>query len=210
MKSANHAPRPYQLGRRAVARDQRRLRIGTAAREELLSGRRFTLEAVAERAQVSRVTIYAQFGDSDALLEAVYDDLAASGGLLRIPEVFAASDPRAALDTLVGVFCHFYTVHRAVIRRLNALWAIGSAEVAGHHRDRDARRRDIIGVVLQRSGTADERLVDMLQALTSFAFVDELARRGRSPDDAAGQVSALVAAAVAGVELPRDAHEERT
>ena len=57
---------------------------------------------------------------------------------------------------------------------------------------------------------ADERLVDMLQALTSFAFVDELARRGRSPDDAAGQVSALVAAAVAGVELPRDAHEERT
>jgi AcrR family transcriptional regulator len=209
VKSANLPTRHYQLGRRATARDERRARIVAAARAELLSGRRFTLEAVAERAQVSRVTVYAQFGDRDALLEAVYDDLAASGGLLRIPEVFAASDPSKALDTLVGVFCRFYTVHRAVIRRLHALSAMNSADLSGHG-DRDARRRHIIGVLLQGSGAADERLLDMLQALTGFAFVDELAGRDRSPDDVAGQVAALVAAAVASVELPRDVHEERT
>jgi AcrR family transcriptional regulator len=155
------------------------------------------------------VTVYAQFGDRDALLEAVYDDLAASGGLLRIPEVFAASDTTKALDTMVGVFCHFYTVHRAVIRRLHALSAIDSMDLSSHGA-RDARRRDIISALLRRPGVADDRLGDMLQALTSFAFVDELAGQDRSPDEVAGQVAALVAAAIASVELARDAHEEGT
>jgi AcrR family transcriptional regulator len=207
VKSANQPTRHYQLGRRATARDERRARIVAAAREELLSGRRFALEAVAERAQVSRVTVYAQFGDRDALLESVYDDLAASGGLLRIPEVFAAADPSTALDALVGVFCHFYTVHRTVIRRLHALSALDSADLSGHG-DRDARRRQIIGVLLERSGASREGLLDTLQALTSFAFVDELAGPDSTPDEVAGQVAALVGLAVAGVELPRDVHEE--
>jgi AcrR family transcriptional regulator len=209
VKSAPPPRHRYQLGRRATARDERGARIVAAAREELLSGRRFAIEAVAERAQVSRVTVYAQFGDRDALLEAVYDDLAASGGLLRIPEAFAPSDPAVALGTLVSVFCHFYTLHRAVIRRLHALSVTGGSERSGQG-DRNARRRRIIGVLLQRSGVDDERLLDMLQALTSFAFVDELAGRDRSPDEVAGQVAALVAAAVAGVEVARDVHEERT
>ena len=79
--------------------DERRTRIVAAAREELLSERRFTLEGVAGRAQGSRVTVYAQFGDRDTLLEAVYDDLAASGGLLRIPEAFATSCRSSATST---------------------------------------------------------------------------------------------------------------
>jgi AcrR family transcriptional regulator len=189
--------------------DERRTRIVAAAREELLSERRFTLEGVAGRAQVSRVTVYAQFGDRDTLLEAVYDDLAASGGLLRIPEVFAAPDPAAALETLVQIFCHFYTAHRVVIQRLRALAVMSTGELSGHGA-RNARRRHIIGALLQRSGAADDRLLDTLQALTSFAFVDELAGRDRSPDEVAGQVAALVAVAVAGVEFDRDVHEERT
>ena len=55
--------RPYELKRRAASMEERRGRIVAAAREELISGGRFTLEAVAERAKVSRVTLYAQFGD---------------------------------------------------------------------------------------------------------------------------------------------------
>jgi AcrR family transcriptional regulator len=198
VKAANQPRHPYQLGRRATARDERRGRIVAAAREELLSERRFTLEAVAERAAVSRVTVYAQFGDRDALLEAVYDDLAASGGLLRIPDVFATSDPAVALEALVSIFCRFYTVHRAVIRRLHALSVVSSGELAGRG-DRNARRRHILGVLLKRSGMDDQRLLDALQALTSFAFVDELAGRDRSPDEVAGQVAALVWKVIEGV-----------
>ena len=52
-------PRPYDLGLRARAMDERRARIIAAARQELLASPRFTLEAVAERAAVSRVTVYA-------------------------------------------------------------------------------------------------------------------------------------------------------
>ncbi len=113
--------RPYELKRRAAAMEERRGQIVAAAREELISGRRFTLEAVAARAKVSRVTVYAQFGDRDALLEAVYDDLAASGGLQRIPDVFSTEDPVDGLEVLATVFCHFYSLHRDVLRRLGAL-----------------------------------------------------------------------------------------
>jgi AcrR family transcriptional regulator len=176
--------------------DERRARIIAAAREELLSAPRFTLEAVAERSGVSRVTVYAQFGDRDTLLEAVYDDLAASGGLDRIPEAFATSDDAAALEIIVEVFCHFYTVHREVIRRLQALRAVGTGEFSGHG-DRNERRRQLLSAVLSRSGVDDPHLVNTLQALTSFAFVDELAGAERSPDDLRGDVMKLVSSAVA-------------
>jgi AcrR family transcriptional regulator len=187
--------RPYHLGRRAAAMDERRARIIAAAREELLSGPRFTLEAVAERSGVSRVTVYAQFGDRDTLLEAVYDDLAASGGLERIPEAFATSDQSRALEIVVEVFCHFYTVHREVIRRLQALRAVSTGEFSGQG-ERNERRRQLLSAVLSRSGVDDPQLVNTLQALTSFAFVDELAGAKRTPDDVAGDVMKLVASAV--------------
>jgi AcrR family transcriptional regulator len=189
-------PRPYDLGRRALAMDERRARIIAAARQELLSSPRFTLEAVAERAAVSRVTVYAQFGDRDSLLEAVYDDLGVSGGLDRIPEAFAASDLAAALQIIVEVFCHFYAVHRDVIRRLNALRVLSTGEFAGQGA-RNERRRQILGTLLTRSGADDGSLVDALQALTSFAFVDELAGPERTPDAVAEAVMQLVSSAVA-------------
>jgi AcrR family transcriptional regulator len=176
--------------------DERRARIIAAAREELLTAPRFTLEAVAERSGVSRVTVYTQFGDRDTLLEAVYDDLAASGGLDRIPEAFAASDQAAALDITVDVFCHFYTVHREVIRRLQALRAVGAGEFSGQS-DRNERRRQLLSALLTRSGVDDAQLVNTLQALTGFAFVDELAGEERTPDDVAGDVRKLVSSAIA-------------
>ncbi len=63
-------------------------------------------------------------------------------------------------------------------------------------RRRNARRHQIIGVLLGRAGIDDARLNDTLQALTSFAFVDELAGADRTPDDVAGEVAALVVRAV--------------
>jgi AcrR family transcriptional regulator len=189
-------PRPYDLGRRAQAMDERRARIIAAARQELLTSPRFTLEAVAERAAVSRVTVYAQFGDRHSLLEAIYDDLGVSGGLDRIPEAFATSDLAAALQVIVEVFCHFYAVHRDVIRRLNALRVLSIGEFAGQGA-RNERRRQILGTLLGRSGLDDGSLVDALQALTSFAFVDELAGPERTPDDVFDEVMKLVSSAIA-------------
>jgi AcrR family transcriptional regulator len=178
--------------------DRRRGRVVVAAREELVSGRRFSLEAVAERAGVSRVTVYAQFGDRDALLEAVYDDLAASGGLQHLPEAFMTVDDAAALDSFVRIFCRFYAVHRGVIRRLHAISVVRTVDESTT-RDRNPRRRLGLRVLLNRMGVDDDRVLQTLQALTSFAFVDELAGPGRTPDDVASEVSALVAHVVAQV-----------
>jgi AcrR family transcriptional regulator len=187
--------RPYELKRRAAAMEERRARIVAAAIEELISGRRFTLEAVAKRAGVSRVTVYAQFGDRDALLEAVYDDLAASGGLQRIPDVFATEGLVDGLEVLAAVFCHFYSAHRDVLRRLGALSVLSDDDHA-RHESRNARRHQIIAALLGRAGLDDQRLNDTLQALTSFAFVDELGGAERTPDDVAPEVVALVVLAV--------------
>jgi AcrR family transcriptional regulator len=183
---------------------ERRARIVAAAMEELIAGRRFTLEAVAKRAGVSRVTVYSQFGDRDALLETVYDDLAASGGLQRIPDVFATESLMEGLEVLATVFCHFYSVHREVLRRLGAL-SVLSADDHTRHESRNARRHQIIGVLLERAGMNHKRLDDTLQALTSFAFVDELAGAERTPDDVAGEVVALVVRAVEATQ-PRDSN----
>jgi AcrR family transcriptional regulator len=177
--------------------EQRRGRIVAAAREELLSARRFSLEAVAERAGVSRVTLYAQFGDRDALLEAVYDDLAASGGLQRIPEAFATEDLGTALEMVVGIFCHFYGVHRDVLRRLQALSVLSATEPSTHVA-RNARRRNLIQALLARAGIDDGHRVDALQALTSFAYVDELAGPDRAPEDVAAEIATLVTLVAAG------------
>ncbi len=141
------------------------------------------------------MTVYAQFGDRDALLEAVYDDLAASGGLQRIPDVFATEGLADGLEVLATVFCHFYSVHRDVLRRLGAL-SVLSDDDHTRHESRNARRHQIIVALLGRAGLDDQRLNDTLQALTSFAFVDELAGAERTPDDVAGEVLALAVLAV--------------
>src|SRR3981189_161072 len=112
------SPRPY----RSAARDDasavtRRRILGSAAR--LLRSKRsegFSLEAVAKLAGVTRLTVYHQFGSRRALLEAVFDDRAAKGGLGRIPEAMRLADPRAALDRLVEIFCAFWSSDAAVGR----------------------------------------------------------------------------------------------
>ena len=78
-------PRPYRLGKRQEVVDETRLRIVEAARK-LLKGdayASFTVETVAREADVSRATVYYQFGSKSGLLEALFDDLNA-------PEALAA------------------------------------------------------------------------------------------------------------------------
>ena len=59
------SPRPYQLGQRQAASEQTRSRVLQAARKLLMESTSFSgfsIEAVARRADVARMTIYHQFG----------------------------------------------------------------------------------------------------------------------------------------------------
>src|SRR6202521_1839411 len=103
-------PRPYRSPRRDAAATRTRARIVAAAAALLgaaegIGG--FSLEAVAKKAGVTRLTVYNQFGSRRALLEAVFDQTAARGGLHRIAEAMAGPDPQAGLLEIIAIFCDF-------------------------------------------------------------------------------------------------------
>jgi AcrR family transcriptional regulator len=184
MKMQGMEKRPYRQTRRAEASQATRQRILEAARDQLTSGDDFTVEAVAARAGVSRVTVYSQFGGRDSLREAVFDHLGATGGLADIALAFTDVDPVEGIGQVVDIFCRFYATHRLVLRRLHALAALADGDVEGLT-DRDARRRQILAALLTRVAQLPryreldvEQTAAILHALTSFAFYDQLAMRG--------------------------------
>src|SRR2546430_1901939 len=115
------SPRPYRLGQRQVTADETRSRILNAAREQLEKEATFSIDAVARRADVARMTVYYQFGSRRGLLEALFDDLAARGGIPQLPSAFQEQDAMVALDRLIEIFAHFWTSARVVHRRLRAI-----------------------------------------------------------------------------------------
>lgn len=170
---------PYRPAQRQSSSEGTRTRIVDAARELLADPDApvdFTVDAVAKRAGVSRMTVYYQFGGRAALLEAVLDDLADRVGLT--PEIAAAMQqqtPEAALAQVVAVFCGFWASQRLAIRRLRAM-AVLDPELSGVYRDE--RRRRLITAALSGGPVQPESLLDLLVVLTSFETYDTLASDG--------------------------------
>src|SRR5260370_7983116 len=111
--------RPYTSSVRTAAAAEKRERVIKAAARSLredASIASFSLDAVAKAAGVTRLTVYHQFGSRRGLFEAVFDEIARQGGLAEIPGAMAMSDPRAALDRLVEIFCAFWNRDPAVSR----------------------------------------------------------------------------------------------
>jgi AcrR family transcriptional regulator len=199
------APRAYNSPVRAAAAAQTRERLVAAAFELLALPeglRGFSLEAVARRAGVQRLTVYNQFGSRRALLEAVFDDIAVRGGLQRLEEVMAEPDPHVGLALLVPVFCEFYAGGQPVMAQLYGAGA-SDPELKQSLRERNERRRYLLGVlvgrmVAQGDLAADSALdlVDVLWALTGAPFLMELTANGRSPQDACALIHAAVTDAV--------------
>ena len=181
-------PRPYRLGRRQAAVDGTRARILKAARALLVARRgAFSIEAVARRARVTRVTVYQRFGSRSKLLEALFDDLARQGGMWDLADAFRQADPQAALARFVAIFARFWTAHRPIHRRLLALAALDQGLERTLRARQEWRRqglRVIVGRLRERSGpaaAATEETIDALFALTAFETFDLLAGPTRTP-----------------------------
>jgi AcrR family transcriptional regulator len=189
------SPRTYQSDRRQTAANETRSRILEAARS-LLSGsgrERFTIDAVAERADVARMTVYHQFGSKPGLIAALSDDLATRGGIGRLPQAFMNPDPMAGLETLVQVFMHLWESERLVIQRLRALSTLDPE--FSDHEDRNQRRRQAITVLLRRlsppPGDLDDK-ADLLAAMTSVESYETLAASGRDANAIARLINAAI------------------
>src|SRR5579864_9079644 len=182
------APRPYNMEKRQAVASETRTRILDAARHLLAteSETDLSMEAIARRADVSRLTLYYQFNSRTGLLEALYDYLANRGNMRRIPEVFLEPDPAAAIDKLVSIFVRFWASDPVALRRLRAM-AVLDPEISEGIGARDARRTHIAREILKRMAAGrkkkftDEKLsvtADVISMLTGFATYDALARAG--------------------------------
>jgi AcrR family transcriptional regulator len=204
------SPRPYNSPGRDAAASQTRERIVAAAAAILGSAKGvedFSLEAVAKAAGVTRLTVYNQFGSRRAVLEAVFDAVALRGGLHRLAEAMAAPDPHVALAQIIAIFCAFWSFDPGA---LGLLHAVGSSnpEFAESVNARNERRRKLLSSLVRRIAEdaparhaplrpkAQRDLVDVLFALTSFAFFAQLTTGGRSAEAACRLIQELAQDAV--------------
>ena len=180
-------------------------RVLEAARELLDDGgsEPFSLEAVARRAGVARMTLYNRFGSKAGLLEALFDSIAARGEFARRRDVFAEPDPVAALDAFVALFGRFWTAKRGAHRKLSAA-AAGDAELNAAIAARNERRRQATRELVRRLAghrdrtIGDEELVQALFVLLSFDTFNSLAGPDRMPIDVVPLVQEM-ARRIAGV-----------
>jgi AcrR family transcriptional regulator len=179
------------MGKRQAATDDTRARILEAARQLLANESETDLgmEAIARRADVSRLTIYYQFKSRPGLLEALYDHLAIRGNMGRMAEVFHEPDPSIALEKLVRTFVGFWSSDPVVIRRLRGMATLDT-DIDQGIRARDARRQHAAREILRRTALGGKRKLtseqqnlaaDVLSMLTSFESYEALARSGHQP-----------------------------
>jgi AcrR family transcriptional regulator len=194
-------PRTYRLGQREVASEQTRSRILEAARELLIATNgfsAFSMDAVARRADVARMTVYHQFGSKVGLLEAICDSLAAIGGMEQMASAFSQPEPLDALAEYIAVFGRFWQADRLLMRRLRGLAAL-DPEFEQVIRARDERRRQGLRVIVARLGERHEaatgdRIIDVLYTLIAFEFFDTLAGPTQSLEDVVPTVARLAQA----------------
>jgi AcrR family transcriptional regulator len=200
--------RAYVSVARAEAAAAKRNRVIQAAarflrEEESITA--FSLDAVAKAANVTRLTVYNQFGSRRGLLEAVFDDIAQRGRLARLNDAAADPDPEKGLAMVVQIFCEFWGSDPAVARLHDAMAT--DQEFAQALLARNERRRPRIQELIARMAAEDtpaaakRDVVDLIFVLTSCATFRALSR-GRS--DAAVCALLMQATKAAVAKIKRD------
>jgi AcrR family transcriptional regulator len=188
------SPRPYTAVRRRAAAEATKRRVLAAGRDLLVAhgGKGFTIDAVAARAGVARMTIYYQFGTKKGLRDALFSDLAAHALVDRLRGSGAGSPPFDALAEFIGTLVGFWATDRMVIRHLRSLALLDPAaernlRAADEHRF-DAVRH-IVRRLTEQHGRPSPAVVDdvvlVLFSLTSFETFDALAGAARTPEEVA-------------------------
>lgn len=158
--------RQYTLGRRQASVDHTAQAILDAARHLLstTAGSAVSVNAIARRAGVSRLTVYQRFGSRSALLQAVVPE--------RQPLEAPQGEPREALRRHLQVACLAWAANPGLYRNLP-----GSTPT-----DPEGDRRlaeELLASDALRPGCSLREAEDVIGALGSFAVFDRLHRDGR-------------------------------
>jgi AcrR family transcriptional regulator len=161
-------PRRYTMERRSAATAATRLRIIEAALDEVAAadGEPITLQAVANRADLSLRTLYNHFRNRETLLGAAFSHHAAQSRAAVEAVTLPDSDPAQQLRHVIAAY---YGRYEAMGARLTALLSLrGFPDLDEQIRSIRAWRRQVVGQVVAR---AEETNVLDLPAPAAVALV---------------------------------------
>jgi AcrR family transcriptional regulator len=183
------ATRSYRSRNRAMGAQHTRERIVTAVRE-LMREQRFhesTVEQVAERAGVSRATVYQHFRSRIDLVDAICETFDANPALIELRRAIMLPDPQAALVRTIALAMRFWESEDAILSGLYGVVAIDPAARDLVDRQRADRRGEMRRLAQRlhatgtlRAGISAARALDVLMVLTSYETYRELREAGRS------------------------------
>ncbi|MBG0561403.1 TetR/AcrR family transcriptional regulator [Actinoplanes aureus] len=189
------ATRRYDQVLRAEAARETRRRILEAVGRRLreVPTEQPSLEQVARLANVSRSTIYADFGSRAGLFDAFVVDLWERTGLSDLSRAVASDDAREHLREGIAAASRMKGRDLAIYRVLHAMDRLDPESAGGAVRHMETDRRagvESLAAHLERDGALREGLsveqaADALWVLTSFESLDLLVTgRGLTVDEA--------------------------
>ncbi len=173
----------------------------SAVRELLVAGEfhEATVEQVAERAGVSRATLYQHFRSRLELIDEMCDGFDANPALLALREAVNDEDPATALAATITQAVAFWSSEDAVLSQLYGVAAIDQAAADLVERQRDDRRGEMTRLARHlrqaralREGVSERQALVTLMLLTSYESYRELRQVGLT--DAAATSTFLAAA----------------
>src|SRR5438045_1651883 len=139
------ATRPYRSAGRTTRSEETRQRIRSAVHELLAEGafHTSTVEEVAERAGISRATLYQHFRSRPELVDAVCETFDENPALVRLRETVRLEDAAAGLDETLAESIRFWSSEDPILRQLYGVAAVDPAADALVTRQRADRRREL-------------------------------------------------------------------
>jgi AcrR family transcriptional regulator len=178
----------YRTTRKPGRSEATRERITGAVRELLAEGtfHTSTVERVADRAGISRATLYQHFRSRLELVDAICETFDTNPALLELRQVIELPDAEAALDKTIANSIRFWSSEDAVLRQLYGVAAIDPAAQNLVDRQRNDRRGELERLVsnLHRARRLRDRTtaraLNLLLVLTSYETFRELREAGLS------------------------------
>ena len=170
-----------------------------AVRELLAEGtfHEAPVEDVAERAGVSRATLYQHFRSRVDLVDAICDTFAANPALRALRDAVELADVDQALAETITLATAFWASEDAVLGELYGVAAIDPAARALVDRQRADRRgemerlaRRLAAAGRLRAGIGERRALRLLMVLTSYETFRELRLAGTAERDLAKTLQA--------------------